>query len=427
MKRVLILSPRFAPDIAADNQRVHQIVPWLAKHGWSAFVACVDCQDTGLPQSAQLAAKLAPHVQLRRSASTPLRFTKPFGIGSLSIRSFSHLDRMVRTWHQEQKFDVVFVSTTEFGLWPLARRWKQALGLPYVLDWQDPWWSDYFVGRPHLRPPGGRLKYGVQQWLARQREPAVATAATHHICVSTHYVRMLRRRYPEIPESRFSVIPFPSAPPVMSRAAVARVGEGRYWAYAGRGGDDMVFALKALFEAVAIARRASPARFAELHLRFLGTSYMHPDVATKSVAPIADACGVGDMVDEQPARVTSERVEEFLAGAEAIIVPGSDDPGYVASKIQTCLAMGKPMLALFHAESDVLDTLAAQPGVIAIGFDPERPDGRQRLLDSIASLWLQLDPASLPVAPRTLHFNTPEAVAARIARVLDASLVGAGP
>ena len=59
----------------------------------------------------------------------------------------------------------------------LGARWKQKFNVPSVLDFQDPWVSDYYERHPERRPPGGRLKYGVSQWLARRLEPRTVVAS----------------------------------------------------------------------------------------------------------------------------------------------------------------------------------------------------------------------------------------------------------
>src|SRR5262249_9795457 len=149
---------------------------------------------------------------------------------------------------------------------------------PVILDWQDPWWSDYYVRHPDVPPPGGRLRYAVTQWYARRHEPRVARRATAHVVVSAGYVDLLRGRYPDIPADRFSVLPFAAAEgdlflALTRGAATLPPGRKRWWVYAGRGGKDLHFALSAFFEALRAARQAEPQRYADLGILFVGTAY----------------------------------------------------------------------------------------------------------------------------------------------------------
>ena len=289
-----------------------------------------------------------------------------------------------------------------------------------MLDWQDPWRSDYYRLRPERTPPGGRLKFLIVQALARWLEPRVAKAAAAHVCVSSHYVRMLRARYPVIPESKFAVIPFSSsAQMVDGDAVIANRSTERYWAYAGRGGEDMQFALTALFLALARERRHAPARFAGLRLKFIGTSYADAARAVPSILPIALACGVADIVDEHTQRVSPDEVRKFLLGAEALIVPGSDDPGYVASKIQSCLAYPKPLLAIFHAQSDVATVLARQAGVVACTFADTSAATADALSAEIADRWMSQSWSTMATQPRSTDNHTAQKMTASIAAIFD--------
>jgi hypothetical protein len=418
MKRLLIVSPRFAPVSSADNQRVLQMIPWLHEQGWKVFVAAVDCTDLGLPEDFSQVARMRAACEWRSVKPTSLKLTRWMGVRSLALRARQQLDRMVRAWHREIGFDLVFMSNTEFGLWSLAPLWLRALGLAYVLDWQDPWVSDYYRQRPNVTPPGGRLKFGVMQALARRQEPDVARNAAAHVCVSSYYIRMLRERYPDISESIFSVIPFSFVQqPLPDLSVMASATVERYWAYAGRGGDDMRFALTALFRALAKQRALQPERFAGLRLKFVGTSYADAARSKRSIAPVAQACGVADMVEESPQRITPDQVRSLLQGAEALVIPGSDDAGYVASKIQSCLALAKPMLAIFHVASDAVSMLDKQAGVVTCTFTNTEAESAGQLAECVRTQWMLNDPRSLPVHPRHLQDHSPQAMAARLSEV----------
>jgi hypothetical protein len=48
MKRVLIISPYFAPVNAADMQRVRMSLPYFKKSGWEAEVVAVSLEFTDM-------------------------------------------------------------------------------------------------------------------------------------------------------------------------------------------------------------------------------------------------------------------------------------------------------------------------------------------------------------------------------------------
>src|SRR5437868_10557454 len=93
----------------------------------------------------------------------------------------------------------------------LGARWHKRFGIPYVLDFQDPWLSDYYRTKKGHSPPGGHLKYGFSQGLARLLEPYVARSASHVITVSPAYPKMLMNRYSWLQNEDFTTLPFGAA------------------------------------------------------------------------------------------------------------------------------------------------------------------------------------------------------------------------
>lgn len=398
------------------------MIPELVKCGWQIGVAAVNCDGLGLPRNENLLQRMAKYCELRIANPLPAKWLGRLGIRSLALRSGRALDRLVRSWHAEQSFDLVFVSNTEFGLWPLAADWDRDLGLPYVLDWQDPWFTNYYSERPNLVPPGGRLKYGLMRAFAKMREPRVARGAAAHICVSSHYARMLTARYEAIPASLFSLIPFSSGDTDSQNASFVGPSLFRYWAYAGVCGDVMKFSLTALFRAVAKQRAITPNLFQGLKLRFVGTSYATDLRARPSVLPLANACGVQDLVEESTQRIPVDAVREFLMGAEALLIPGTDDPAYVASKLQSCLNIPKPILAIAHADSDMVAALAEQAGVVTCKFSDTGPASMDQLVDQLCRTWLSLPIASLPLAPRRCIASSPASMTSQLVAAFERAI-----
>jgi hypothetical protein len=66
---------------------------------------------------------------------------------------------------------------------------------------------------------------------------------------------------------------------------------------------------------------------------------------------------VADYVREQPARVPYFTGLQLLRDAQALVLPGSDDPQYTASKLYPYILARKPLLAVFHERSSVVEVL----------------------------------------------------------------------
>src|SRR6185369_724460 len=89
-------------------------------------------------------------------------------------------------------------------------RWLRKFGVPYVLDYQDPWINSYYQ-RTNTRPPGGWMKFNFSQWTARRREPDAVRGAAAVIGVSAAYGQSLVAAYPWFEARRFTMLPFGAA------------------------------------------------------------------------------------------------------------------------------------------------------------------------------------------------------------------------
>ena len=159
-----------------------------------------------------------------------------------------------------------------------------------------------------------------------------------------------------------------------------------HWVYVGRGGKDMAKALKALFIAISNHRHQNPQIWESVKLHFVGTSYAPKGRETKTIEPIAIACGVGDLVTEHPLRIPYFEALQVLKDSNGILLIGSDDPNYSASKIYPCILAEKPILGIFHENSLVVNVMQkTQVGEI-VTFKSE--DNQSKL---IQQLELKLD------------------------------------
>ena len=142
-------------------------------------------------------------------------------------------------------------------------------------------------------------------------------------------------------------------------------------------------ALRGLFAAIAALEDSFKKR---IKLHFIGTSYAAAGKGQKTVEPIAAEFALQDMVVESPDRMAYSETLQHLMQADALIVPGSNDPAYTASKIYPYLLARRPMLAIFHEKSGVVDLLAEVGGAVCVPFS-ER-DSTGTLAQRISQAWI---------------------------------------
>jgi hypothetical protein len=340
-------------------------LPYFQEFGWHPSILTVNPNCVEGMCDSVLAKTVPEQVLVTATKALPVSLTKQFGLGSLGWRCLPYLAKTGDRLLSQQPFDLVYFSTTVFLTMALAARWQRRFGIPYVLDFQDPWLSDYYKQSPDVRPPGGRFKYGFNQLVAQWLEPQALRSASHVISVSPEYPKVLSKRYPWLREEQFTVLPFgaPEAdfellPSLHVQQRLFDPNDGkRHWVYVGRGGSDMTLALRALFLAIRADRDRNPAIWDSIRLHFVGTSYAPSNRAVKTIEPLAHAIGIADLVDEQTQRLPYFEALQTLVDSDAILLIGSNDPGYTASKLYPCILARKPMLAIFHQQSSVVSIL----------------------------------------------------------------------
>jgi hypothetical protein len=369
------------------------LLPFLQDNGWQAEVLAVSPQQVLAPIDDWALAGLPAELKVHRVTALGARFARVPGLGTLGLRAMKALaregDRLLATG----RFDLVYFSTTVFEVHILGPRWKRRFGVPFAMDYQDAWVSDYYAEHPEVPVPGGRAKYALVSALHRWMEPRVLKNCAGLTTVSPEYPKQLARRYPDIPIPPTLVQGFPGAPRDFERMPATLTGQPpyrpddglRHWVYVGRGGADMAKALSGLFKA--LRDHATPELLATLRLHFIGTSYAQHGKGSKTIQPLAEAFGLAHMVEESPDRIDYTRALWCLRHADALVVPGSDDPAYTASKIYPYLLAERPLLAIFHARSSVVDLIAKVDGGVCVPF--ESADTVDELAARIAAHWLE--------------------------------------
>ncbi len=417
LRRVLVVSPHFPPVNAPDHQRVRMSLPYFREFGWEPVVLAVDAAFVEGRRDPLLAGTVPAGIAVHRSRALPARWTRPAGLGNIAYRAWFHLGAAGARLLRRERFDLVYFSTTQFVITALGPRWKRRFGVPYVVDIQDPWRTDYYERPGAPRPPGG-WKYRFARWQAARLEPAAWRDAAGFISVTENYLAQLRARYPWFAAKPAAVIPFGASESDFAfarartdpAAAFTREPGAVHLVSVGAVGPIMHHSLERLFAGVRRLRATDPAAAARLRFHFVGTSYAPAGRAQPSVAPVAAACGVGDLVREQTERVDYFTALRTMLEADAIVIPSSDDPAYNPSKIAVCFLAAKPVLALAPANSS-LEKMVHELGFATIARFPA-PDDDPAVPDFLRAI-LAVPRPGLPATRETARFDSIHTARAR--------------
>jgi len=391
-KTVLIVSPHFPPINAPDHQRVRMALSHFKEFGWQPVVLAVEPECSENSRDDSLLATIPDDVEIHRVRALPVGVTRRVGIGNLALRSLPYLRSKGNQLLLSRSFDLVFFSTSMFPVMSLGPVWLKRFGVPYVLDFQDPWLSDYYKGSS-LRPPGGKMKYAFSNMLGRALEPRVVREAAHIVVVSPAYPDLLRTRYPELNGKRFTVLPFAASERDFEFAQASKTSHDVFanndgfihWVYAGAAGAIMARSIRSFFTALQSTVERDPQLTKRLKIHFVGTDYAEASRARKTVEPIAAEFELEGIVEERTDRLPFLTTLKLLRDADALLLFGSDDPSYTASKIFPYILARKPLLVIVHEKSSVCDIVRETRAGTLVTFNGE--DNLAETASRISSQW----------------------------------------
>lgn len=373
MRRVLMVTPHFPPDSSAASHRVRLLAPYLAENGWEPTIVTVDPRDYEGGVEPALSALVPPSLRVVRCRAWSSSWTRPIGFGDLGLRAFVNLKATCGRLLRDQRFDALFI--TVYPVYPalLGPSLKRRFGVKFVLDYQDPWvgsWGLTVGGGPNGAPD---VRSRLTRRLGTLLEPIAVRAADAITAVSAGTYEEIAARIPEASRVVRAALPLGWDRDDFTRLKDAT---SRRFFDAGDGFVNVVYVgtilpkgldtLRALLEAVRMLRDRDGDAFARLRLWFLGTSNRFDAQAPARVLPMAAELGVLDVVREVPPRIPYADALAVLRQAQAILLLGSTEPHYTASKLYPALLAERPLLAAFHEASSVVEILRRVGGGSAI-------------------------------------------------------------
>lgn len=400
MKKLIIISPHFPPTNGADMHRIRQSLPFFESQGWQPTVVAVNPSRVETAQDPLLSESLPRGLRIIWVNALSTHYTRKLGLGSLALRSLPYYWKTVNALIRQEQFDLIYFSTTQFPVMILGAYWQKRFGVPYVIDIQDPWHSDYYENNPKAeRPAKYWFSYRLNKWL----EPIAMRRVAAIITVSAAYSQTLCARYTWLRQERCYTITFGAFQDDMAIARRAPLTplnltpEQKSVVYVGRGGDDMQRAIRLIFRACQLGLVHEPALFSKLRFFFFGTSYAPSGQGKPTLAPVAENLGLGNMVQEIPDRLPYFQALRLLSEADLLLIPGSDDAQYTASKIYPYILAGRPSLAVFHEQSSAADILREVGSGPVVTFGEDTND--EELTQNLYQQWVSLLDKNLP-APK---------------------------
>jgi hypothetical protein len=392
LKRVLMVSPHFPPDSSAGAHRVRLLAPHLPSFGWQPTVVSVDPLDYECRLDWELAGLVPDDLRVIRCRIWRPEWTRRFGVGDLGLRSLQGLWQTCSRLLAAEPFDALYI--TIYPSYPalLGPRLKRRFRVPFVLDYQDPWvgaWGESVGGGRAGRPD---LKSQVTRAIAEFFEPRVLRWADAATAVSAATLSAVWDRNPRLKRIPSAEIPIGGEAGDFDRLK-ASPRKNHYF-----DPDDGLFhlcyvgtllplgfeTLRAVLGAVGALREQRPDLALRLRLHFFGTSNETRADAPQRVVPVAKELGVADLVSEVASRIDYLDALTVQTQATGLLLMGSSETHYTASKLYPSLLARRPTFAVYHEASTVVSILrksARAPSVRLVVYnDAIRAENRTSAL-----------------------------------------------
>lgn len=342
-------------------QRLRMSIPYFKELGYESEVVTVDENYIDVKMDKLLLQSVPADVKIHKVKALSKKWTSKFGLGSLALRSLWYYRQKVNKLLASKNFDLIYFSTTQFPVCILGAYWKKKFKVPYVIDMQDPWHSEYYQNKNADERP---KKYWFSYRLNKYLEPIAMKSVDGLVSVSAKYIQDLKFRYPVIKGIPELTLPFSSFSvdfdiARQNQQKFKKLLNDQYFniVYVGRGGKDMHRAIDPVFSAFKAftSLNSEAGKFIKFH--FIGTSYASGGEGEATIMPLARKYGLEHNVIEITDRIGFYHTLVTLLQADALFIPGSDDPGYIASKLYPYLLSNKPLLAVFNPQSPAIDVL----------------------------------------------------------------------
>ena len=384
-------------------QRIRMSLPYFKQFGWEAEIVTIDPASAEMNKDPLLYQSLPDQIRCHYVKAFSKRWTFKLGLGSIALRSLWFYKRKVNQLLHKNNYDLIYFSTTQFPVCTLGAYWKRRFKVPYVIDMQDPWHSDYHKYKPKdQRPP----KYWFSYRLNKMLEPIAMRQVDGLISVSQAYLKTLNSRYTNcnsIPQQTITFGAFEKDLKIAFNnkhvypSVLPKTIKERSIVYIGRGGLDMSFAVCLLFKAFRQCLDEDVALFKNFRFYFIGTSYAATGKGVPTIHPLSQKEGVPDYVTEITDRIPFYQTLNTLADASALFIPGSNDPQYTASKIYPYVMVNKPLLALFHSDSSVVSFLKSCKVGNVYTFDRDEQEVIKEIKAFLYALAMNKIPAVEPL------------------------------
>ncbi|MBN1250741.1 MAG: hypothetical protein JXR51_10845 [Bacteroidales bacterium] len=381
MKKILIISPNFPPNNTPDLHRIRIMLPHLLDFGWQIDILAVDSKYTEVNIDSFIEKTVPENINIYKVKALNVKYTRKIGLGNLGIRAFYFMYKKGIEIIKKNKPDIIFFSTTVFPVLTLGKLWKNKFKIPFVIDLQDPWRNDYYLNFPKNKRP---KKFWFDYTLNKILEKYTIPETDGIISVTDAYTLELNNRYnlKNIPNLTMplgaSTNDFLFVEKENIPVSINYSSNYINIIYTGVIPNNMLFSIKAVLKAI---KKYNEINEKKIKIYFIGSNYATKDKQKDKVTPIAKELNISDFIEEKTDRVSYFEAIKLMQISDILLLPGTTDKNYTASKLYPYLLSKKPILVVFNENSN-LKTIITKISNLPIALFNEKTENNV-LSDSV--------------------------------------------
>jgi hypothetical protein len=354
--------------------RIRQSINYYEKYGWKPIIISVDPRDTEAYKDETLLETIDSDINRHIVRIPPPGLTRKIGLGSIALRSLIPIYKEGNALIEKYKPDLIFFSTTQFPIMILGRLWKKKWNIPYVLDFQDPWHTEHYMKLPkNQRPPKYWFSYRLNKFL----EPAALLNASGLISVTEAYIKTFHERYPLTKKIPYKIIPFGASEkdidtkfhkyiPKFFDSSIMH--KKKKIVYTGVINNEMLPIIELLFQAFDQIRKENILLLQNYCVAFIGTNYGSGKNKHSKLADLIAKYNLQDFVFEYEERLGYIATLQTQKNASILLLCGTTDKDYIASKLAPYMLSGNPILSIYHGSSALVESLNLEPRIEKVYF-----------------------------------------------------------
>ncbi len=350
MKKILIIYPHWPPSNLAGVHRPRLISNFISDFGWEPIVLTVKSEFYEEAPDEEILKTVKPGTDVRYVDAK--KVSKKFRLfGDIGLRAYKQLKTEAKKIIEEEGIDFVWIPIPSFYVALIGRSLNTSTGVKYGIDYIDPW-VDGFTNHQKIFS-----RSWISNLLSKILEPKAVKEASLISGVSFKYYEPVLKRNFSNKKIAHVAMPYGFDPndhqiQLNVKLPWENMPGCKAYLYAGAFLPKSVFFIHTLFKAIQELRSENKLD-SNAHFFFIGTGTYN----FTSIKEIADQYGLSSIVHEDRSRHKFLHILNYLSKCAGVLVIGSTEKHYTASKTFQSILSGRPLFSMLHELSSAVKIL----------------------------------------------------------------------